>query len=438
MTFISRVPFLNAAQRSLASMFPGFYTGIGSPKHNFARDFGYPDDVNFASAYAMYCRNGLARAGCRKTAEKTWRDNPEIVFGGEGAEQIDDLTRAFERLRFWQCVSRADLRSLVGGYSGIILRIADNGRFIDPVKTSEGLDGLVEIIPAWAGQLEVSEWDDDETSPTYGQPRMFQFNEAAVGSQKRPRSFQLHPHRVVVWSEDGTVDARSALEPGYNALLDMEKISGAGGEGFWKNAKSAPVLEIDPKARLTDMAKAMGTDEDKLVDAMNDQVEDWQKGFDQLLMLQGMQAKTLGVNLPSPEHFFAVSLQFFAASMSMPLKILVGTQTGERASSEDAKDWAQTINSRRQNETLPNIMQLIGHLTRIGIMDDRDWTARWSDLTEAGPAERIENAKGMTEVNRNADQANDMPVFSVEEVRLAAGYDGPGPDIEIDEEDEGI
>jgi len=433
---MARFPLLNAAHRSLTSMFPGFY-GTGSTKHNFTKDFGYPDEVTFASAYEMYCRNGLARAGCRKTAEKTWRDMPKVVIGdNEGAEQPKELTQAFRRLRFWQCVSRADLRSIVGGYSGLILRIADDQMFDRPVENAGGLDGLVEIIPAWAGQLQVSEWNEDQLSEGYGRPKMYQFNESAVGEQKRPRSFHLHPDRVVIWSEDGTVDARSALEPGYNALLDMEKISGAGGEGFWKNAKSAPVLEVSPEARLTEMAKAMGTSEDKLVDAMNDQVEDWQKGFDQLLMLQGIEAKTLGVTLPSPEHFFAVSLQFFAASMSIPLKIVVGSQTGERASTEDAKEWSQTIMARRESETIPNTLEVLSHFQRIGLLSEADWNVRWSDLTEAGPVERMDTAKSMTEVNHNADQANDQPVFSVEEVREAAGYEGAAPEIEIPDEDE--
>jgi hypothetical protein len=77
----------------------------------------------------------------------------------------------------------------------------------------------------------------------------------------------------------------------------MEKVKGAGGEGFWKNAKSAPVLEVAAEAKIADMAKVMGVSPEELADKMNDQVADWQKGFDQLLMLQGMQAKTLRVTL---------------------------------------------------------------------------------------------------------------------------------------------
>jgi len=313
------------AGRSLTQMFPGFYNGIGSTKHNCYAEFGYPDEVTFDHAYQMYCRNGIARSGCVKTAGKTWQDMPKLVTGDE-IEQASDIQEAFDRLRVWQALSTADLRSLVGGYSGIIFRFADSKGFDQPVdRVPGGLKGLVECIPAWAGQLEVSRFDEDQTSPTYGKPLMYSFNEAAVGTQKNARSFQLHPDRVVIWSADGTINARSALEPGYNNLLDLEKIAGAGGEGFWKNAKSAPVLEMNENAKLDAMAKQMGVNQSELMEAMQDNVEDWQKGFDKLLLLQGIEAKTLGVTLPIPEHFFSVCLQVFAASLCIPLKVLVGS-----------------------------------------------------------------------------------------------------------------
>ena len=75
-----------------------------------------------------------------------------------------------------------------------------------------------------------------------GEPKMYEFNEAAVETDNpNKRSLRIHPDRVLIWSDDGTVNGRSLLEPGYNDLIDLEKIKGAGGEGFWKNAKSSPV-----------------------------------------------------------------------------------------------------------------------------------------------------------------------------------------------------
>lgn len=420
-----------SATRRLDVMFPGYFTGN---KHNHYTDFGWPTEVTFEQLYDAYCRNSIARAAVKKTARKTWETYPllrEVTEEGEPETRLEaDIRKRFEKLRLWQRMADADKRGMVGRYAGIILRFADDKRFKEPVdRVSGGLEGLVEIIPAWEGQLQVAEWDDDEQSETYGHPKMFNFNEAQVGSQAqgRNRSFEVHPDRVIIWSETGDVHDRSLLEPGYNDLLTLEKIVGAGGEGFWKNAKSAPVLEVDPEARLSEMASAMGVPEDELVEALNTGVEDWQKGFDKLLMLQGMTAKTLGVTLPSPEHFYAAPLQNFAASVESPVKILVGMQTGERASKEDSDEWARTIMGRRNDWVIPGIMGFIDRLVRFGILPERDWWLQWADLTEADMADKIDRADKMAGVN----QKMGVDVYLEDEIRAVTGH---GPIEAIGEE----
>lgn len=426
------VSLANYAQRRLTSMFPGFFPGA-SPKHDHFADFGYPDHLTFEQLYRMYRRNGVAAAGVDKTIRKTWQDNPflqEKERDGSQQGEADETTlereirQRFDDLRLWARLAEADRMSMVGGYAGVILRFADSKNFDQPVdRVPGGLGGIVEIIPAWEGQLQVSQWDTDERSETYGQPKMFQFSESAVDtSKKQPRNIVIHPDRVIVWSKDGSVNGLSALEPGYNALIDMEKVRGAGGEGFWKNAKSAPVLEIDKEAKIAEMAKAMGVPVEEIPDKMNEQVADWNAGFDQLLMIMGMQAKTLNVTLPSPEHFYAVALQDFAASMNIPVKILVGMQTGERASQEDADEWAQTNMSRRANQTVPNVMSLVNRLERVGILPERDWHLDWADLTEASMSEKIDRAYKMADTNAKL-QSNGEWVFTPEEIRSVVGYE---------------
>jgi len=425
----------NIAQRRLDQMFPGYFPGI---KHNHYGDFGYPEKLDFNQCFDMYNRNGFASAGVEKTITKTWQDYPFLLEseGDDDETKLElEIRQRFGDLRLWQKLVEADRRSLVGCYSGVILRFADSRRFEEPVeRVPGGLEGLVEVIPAWEGQLEVASWDTDETSETYGQPKMFNFNESNVEDQsKQPRQFQLHPDRVVVWSRDGTVHNRSFLSPGFNDLITLEKINGAGGEGFWKNAKSAPVLEVDKEASLEQMAKAMGVPVNEIADKMDDQVADWQKGFDQLLMLQGIQAKTLPITMPSPEHFFAGPLQAFAASINIPVKILVGMQTGERASTEDANEWAQTNMGRRNDSVIPNIMAVVDRLEQVGILPERDWHLDWTDLTEASMGEKVDRVGKMADTNQKMKDTGEW-VFTPEEMRAAVDME-PLSDAEKYRED---
>lgn len=420
--------------RRLEALFPGYFEDA---KHSHYKDFGWPQSVTFAQLYAMYNRNGLARAGVQKTVLKTWQDAPELWESEDPAESQTEkeIRQRFDDLRLWQAFASADRRALVGGWSGVILRLRDDKAFDQPVeRVRGGLDGLAEVIPAWGGlgaQLEVAEWETDQWLETYGQPKMFKFTESAVGqSQQQTRQFHVHPDRVLVWSEDGTVHARSLLEPGYNDLMDAEKVKGAGGEGFWKTARGSLALEADKDVDLAKMAQAMGVPPTELADAMNDQVEDFQKGFDKMLALQGMTAKTLPIQLPSPEHFFAIAVQSFAASINIPVKILIGNQTGERASTEDARDWAQSNNARRVNFCRPLIGTFVQRMERFGILPERDWHIHWADLTEAGLAEKIERAAKMAEINQKLGM---YPAFDPDEIRQVAGYDATLPLPEDDE-----
>lgn len=404
----------NRAVRRIDAMFPGFFP---TSKHDHYADFGFPKHIDFRLVYEAYMRKGVAHSAVSKTILKTWQDHPWLLETDSDHTETKlekDVRARFQQIRLWQRLEDVDRMAMVGGYAALILRFADGKTFDQPVdRVPGGLMGLVEVIPAWKGQLE-PEWDEDQNSETYGHPKRFQFKEAMIGNQKRGREFAIHPDRIIIWSKDGTVHPASVLEPGYNDLITMEKISGAGGEGFWKNAKSAPVFEMDKEAQIDQMARAMNVNVEDLVDKMNEQVEDWQKGFDKLLMLQGMQAKTLNVSLPSPEHFFGIALQSFAASINIPVKILVGSQTGERASTEDAEEWAKTNMARRRNQSVPNIMTLVDRLKTFGILAEKDWHLDWTDLTETSMSEKIERADKMAGVNQKTPGE---VVFTADEIR---------------------
>jgi hypothetical protein len=413
---------VNSIQRRLDQMFPAYFSR--GRKHDHFKDFGWPDQLDFEQLYRMYRRNGLAFAGVDKTILKTWQDNPE-VWETEKPTESDlegDIRQRFADLRIWQHFAEADRRSMVGKYAGVILRFADSKKFGEPVDTVPGgILGLAGVIPAWEGQLTVAEWDINPDSETFGEPLFYQFNESAVGDKTQPRQFRVHPDRVLIWSDDGTINGQSALEPGYNDLIDAEKVKGAGGEGFWKTARGAPLIEAaagtDPKT----IAQTMGAGTpSEFIDKINEQIDSFQSGFDKGLMLGGMTAKPLQITLPSPEHFFAAPVQAFAASLRIPVKILLGSQTGERASTEDAQEWAQTCNGRRMIRNLPIIQEFINRLERFGILAPKDWHIEWADLTEASAGEKMQRAKDMAEIN--AKHTNEY-VFTPDEIRGVADYD---------------
>lgn len=436
---------ISAMASRMQAAFPHMSMGT---KRNHYKDFGYPDSVTFRDLYRAYNRHSIARAAVKKITTKTWEKFPELWETPKPSKTDEEklITERFEDIGLWRALADADRRAIVGGYAGVILRLADGRTFDKPVTfVPNGLDGLIEAIPVWKSQLTVSKWVDDINDPNYGKPAMFEFDEQAVNTTKSAaRKVSVHPDRVLIWSADGTIHCGSDLEAGYNDLIDMEKVRGAGGEGFWKNAKSAPVLEMDKEVKIADMASAMGVKPDEIADVMNDQVEKYQKGFDELLLLKGMQAKTLNVQLPNPEHFYNIPLMSFAASMCVPSKILLGNQIGERASSEDGREFAATCNSRRNEMVIPRIRELVQRLVKWGVLSDKRWIIGWPSLTEETPTQRVERGYKMASTNRMQEH---NPVYSVDEIREETGYDAvgnnelvpapakPAPTVPTDEQD---
>lgn len=436
-----RNPVMNAF-RSLATVFPGFFGDRVGRTHKV--DFKWPDYVSPQMCKDMYERNGLAEAAVEKTSLKTWETSP-VLREDDNPQETDrerTLRKHLERIRFWSTMVVADRRALVWGWSFVIMRFADGRAWDQPVASNVGgPENLVEMIPAWASEMLVEKWDMDPRSPTYGHPLMYQYNEInndvdQVTGKPRVRSVKIHPSRVIVWSPDGLPAGKSLLEAGYNALLDAEKISGAGGEGFWKIAKAAPHIEIDKEATPAMLAKAMGVPVDQIHEAMSDTIKGYQKGFDEFLMLQGMKATNPQIQLPNPQHFFGTSLMIFAASVNMPARVLIGSQTGERSSQEDGKEWINYNMSRRVNFVRPILLNIIDRLSEIGVLPRVEWELFWEPLTSDGPAERASQVTVMSTANFQALQYSDERPFSNNEIRKALGHPpqegGSGNDYEIE------
>ncbi|WP_279141294.1 anti-CBASS protein Acb1 family protein [Sphingomonas paucimobilis] len=410
-------------RQRLARAFPWAFGA--NTKHDYAKDYGWPEELTFEQLHRMYSRSGIAAAGVDKTIAKTWATMPALWESEAPAESEAEakIRKHFARRNIWRALMEADRRSMVGCYAGAIILLRDGKKLDQPVdRLRGGIEAIAGIIPAWQGQLSVAQWDEDQASDTYGNPLIFVFDEQAVGEPggTRKQQVQIHRDRVLIWSDDGTLNCRSALEPGFNDLTDAEKIKGAGGEGFWKSARGAPVLEMPKEMSFDSFLAGMGAKTpDEARDKLNDKVDEFQAGFDKFLMLGGMTAKPMQITLPQPKEFWEPCVQAFAASLSIPFKVLVGNITGERASTEDANEWADACMSRRENRVLPILREFVERLVAWGVLDRKDWTVGWDSLLEDSPDAKLGRADKMADINQKL--GTEAP-FMQDEIREAAGF----------------
>ena len=414
----------NGLRSRIASMISGGYDWADT-LHNIYLDFGYPENLDFQNYWNMYRRFGIAKNIVELPVDTGWIDEPSVKGNKAFMKEFEQLV---EEKKFWMRMKGLDKRQRVGRYAGMFMRVRDNKKPSEPIEGKlNGIGTLVEIMPLYESQLKVIETDQNQMSDTYGQPILYQYSGIAEGSRNNnaTTTINIHASRVVIAAEDadnGWIYGISVLEAPYNSLLDLRKIIGAGGEGFYKNAAQSIVFD------LKDMASAKVNPD--LLDNFNEKYDEFAKNRARRAMWSpGMEPKVLTSSLANPKEFFMNALNDVAAASKIPATILIGQQTGRLASNEDSRNFLSTINSRRTNFMTEMTVDIIDWLIKYGILPASDYELEWDDLLARSDEEKLTNATSMSKINETQFKSGQAEVFSSDEIREAAGF-------EIDEEPE--
>lgn len=411
--------------------------GLDAKRSSAWCEYGFPNELEFQNFYELYRRGGLAHGAVNKIIATCWKTMPWVIQGDDqdNAENETAWERKLKAVippRIWRRIKDADRRRLVGRYAGLLIRVRDGGKWDQPIAKSAA---LVDLIPAWEGSLMPVEFDREEGSETYGEPAMWQYRESGIGN--RPgRQIEVHPDRVFILG-DWTADGIGFLEPAYNAFVSIEKVEGGSGESFLKNAARHLSVSFDKEVDLGNIAQMYGVSLQELHTKFNEAARDINRGNDVMLINQGATVNPLVSNIPDPKPTYDVNLQTVSAALDIPSKILIGNQTGERASTEDQKYFNSRCQSRRADLSF-ELEGLIAHLMRVRVIDlTAEYTVMWDDLSEETLADKLASAKLMSEINATAI-ATGQPVFEPDEIREVAGYDPVEFDEPlIDEDDDG-
>lgn len=375
-------------------------------------EYGYPDEVSFDQLYTMWRRGGMAHGAVERLVDRCWSEDPYLL---EGTKSADDKTETSweatmrqyaEGIKLWSAFSDGDRKRLVGGCSALILEA--------PGKWSERIrrGAVTGVKPVWRNQLRPL-----SREPVTERVKMWDY----IALDGRATT-NVHPDRVFVLGDWD--DPLSFIEPAYNYLLNLDKICGGSGEGFLKNAARQLALEFGEGSSLQQLATSMGKQPDEAQDILNDMARDLNTGIDALFAVSGGKIAPIVADLPDPTGPADVNAQQATAAWQIPLKILIGNQTGERASTEDKRDFNVLCQSRNTHKVYPDIKRFFEHLARVNALPAKlpaEWSVGGPDLTEADKLEKLANAKTMSEINKNGEAGGQT--FTAEEVRTAAGYD---------------
>jgi hypothetical protein len=434
----------NSIRQTLAA------ANIGNSKHTKQwADYGYPEKLNFQMLNQQYERFGIAKACVDIPVKFGWMDYPIIREGAEADAETEqtawekETAEFFKKKKLFEKLAGADRRNRIGDYSAFIVQIkSDIPDERDWTKPLSGVtkDKILKFIPVTQGQL----IPNDKSLPTedrYPLPNNYTLvddgNQDGVGtgtSNKRDGTV-IHHSRVIIFAEgsdDGTLNGIPTNESTYNALLDLEKISGAGAEGFWQAVSQKLVFE-------SASGRAPGEKEKTIIDSS---INEFYDGMNNHLMSGGFNVKPLNAAIPSNyKDPFMNSLYVVSAGCGIPATILIGQQTGRLASDEDGKQLAMSANSRRagfQTEMVSDTIDwLDAHLIDYNVPE---YYVEWSDLLESSQADKIAMADTLATANQKfvSSQMQGETAITEAEFRATVGLSAEKDMAEVDEKPEAM
>lgn len=356
---------------------------------------GYATVLDFDALYDAYKRQEIAKRIVRAAADETWRLPPEILDGDDldSAKEDGVFVDAVRQLAvgtktgaadsmpgLWHYVSRVDRISGIGRYGVMLLGVRDSKAFVEPLEPAKRKpEDLLYISVFHEGTAKVDEWVADKTDPRYGRPLFYSLT---LGSDENAaRTERVHWTRCIHIAEDLEDDdtfGTPRLEACWNRIVDILKIMAGAGEAAWKLLDTGHIISTKEGARLP-------TKEGDLI-ALEDQIDEFVNGLRRWLLAEGLDASRLEGSVQDPSGLVMTNIALISAATGIPQRILLGSERGELASSQDEGNWAKQIETRQSAYAGPLIVRpLLNRLIYAGILPmptSGHFAIRWPALVE--------------------------------------------------------
>lgn len=243
--------------------------------------------------------------------------------------------------------------------------------------------------------VQISHYETNPFNPRYGQPVMYTIQtidpQMVTGDGAVPTMPSLRVHwtrivHIVDNIESNETHGKSRLEPILYPLLDIQKVRGSSAEMYYKGAFPGMALESIPQ-----FGSDVVVDEEKLKDMM----ELYQNSLQRFISLFGMTAKQLAPQVVDPSPQIMVQVQAICVQLGIPMRIFMGSERGELASSQDDAAWNDRLKERQARHITPRIICLfVDRLIMLRVLPKpkHGYKVYWPDLTSQSSAEKAQVA----------------------------------------------
>lgn len=314
----------------------------------------------FADYWSLYQRNEIAGRIVDMAPKTTWRNPPMAVEPDMDPEKGTDFTNAVEELasrtHLWHKMDQVDRLSRIGRYGVLLIGVpGEDASMQEEMPRLTGPEDVVYLQAYHEKAAVIKVLERDASNPRFGLPKEYEVTIDDGGTAGEEQKLRVHHSRLIHVCEDpiiGDVYGRPVLQRLLNQLFNLDKITAATAEAYWQLASRILTGTIQSGAGGEDFQMDADDLED-MEEALEEVVHDLRRYF----VGKGVELKWLESTPPDPSTAANLYLMLIAAGAGIPKRILFGTETGERASQQDERQWFGTIAERQEQHAEPSIVR---------------------------------------------------------------------------------
>lgn len=397
------------------------------------KELGYLRTLNFTDYLSRYKRGDIAAKVVDAFPEATWRNEP--VVKSEDEKFLEEYEKLKTRTHMYHYLGRADRVSGIGRYSVLLIGSAGGAALDTPMTNLDGQEDILYFAPYHEGNAKILSLDLDTSSSRFGMPLLYsiRFNgDLIVGGTNTTGAMPTNVHwtRVVHLADNLVEDdifGAPSMERVWNKLDDLDKVIGGSSEAVWQAANRGIQFDMDKDALLTP--------EDE--EAFSDEIDEYEHGQRRYIRTQAITAKVLGSDVPDPRGAYQTVVSSISGATGIPQRILLGSETGQKASEQDERNFNSRVKERQELYVTPLVLgPLLVRFQALGALPEADFKIEWPDLGTLTEKEEADVAARLGQAIKNvAGQTKEgMVVVSPKEFREKyLGIEGDVPEEDLPE-----
>ena len=363
-------------------------------KRDYYDSFGWDKTISADQIWTMFNRGGIARSVATAYPDATW-GRPPTLFHPTRAGWNREFAKMAKTLDLWAALHRLDVMLNLGRYA-VLLIGSDDGRDLNMPRAKGSKITFLE--PYAEKDVTIGRWNTDVKSTRFGMPETYTVSPAkqnravGTGGPVMPvrASFTVHASRVIHCVRnplENKVFGTPIFAPIWNYLTDLEKVLGSASESYWRVAYPGLHANVDPEMDLD------ADDEANLSAEIDEYVHQMRR----FIRTRGVDVNAIAGQVANPAQTFDVLVTSIAGTTRIPKRVLLGSEAGQLASSQDKGAMAERVEEYRELHAFPNMLHpLLRYLNEYevmsGLIDIDRVQVLWPDAYRQSPLERGQTA----------------------------------------------